>query len=200
MMVADFIFFMFAAVVVVSALMVITVRNAVHSVLFLALTFFSTAGLFVLLQAEFLAAILVMVYMGAVAILFLFVVMMLDIDFTTLRKGAREHLPLGLTVGLVILLEVVAIGMGFHQSPESAAAAAALEPMNNTMELGKLLYTKYLFPFEVISLILLVALIGAVALTLRQRKDAKRQDIHQQLARKREDAVQLKKVSSGEGA
>ncbi len=199
MMVADFIFFMFATVVAVSALLVVTVRNAVHSVLFLALTFFSTAGLFVMLEAEFLAAILVMVYMGAVAILFLFVVMMLDIDFTTLRKGARDHLPLGLLVGLIILVEIIAIGLGFHHQPQ-AAAGATPEGLNNTMELGKLLYTKYLYPFEIISLILLVALIGAVSLTLRKRKDAKRQDIHQQLARRRDEAVELKKVSSGEGA
>ncbi|MBF0176742.1 MAG: NADH-quinone oxidoreductase subunit J [Magnetococcales bacterium] len=194
--VADFVFYFFAAILIVAAIRVVTVRHPVHAALFLVLTFFSAAGIFVLLRAEFLAAVLVMVYMGAVAVLFLFVVMMLDVDFAALRRGALEHLPLGLTVGAVILVELVAALLSYHVTvtpPEG-------DGVPNTLAMGRLLYTRYLFPFEVASLVLLMAMVGAIGLTLRHRTVVRKQCISQQVARKREDAVVLKKVSPGEGA
>ncbi|MBF0157557.1 MAG: NADH-quinone oxidoreductase subunit J [Magnetococcales bacterium] len=195
-MVADIVFYTFATVVVAAALGVVMSRNPVHSVMLLVLAFFTTAGLFVLLGAEFLAAILVMVYMGAVAVLFLFVVMMLDIDFAELRRGAIAHLPLGLTVGLVLLVEMVVVVMGVHV-PE---VAAVVDGPSNTLGLGRLLFSVYLYPFEIASLVLLVALVGAVVLTLRGRRESRRQDVGRQLARQRRDALELRKVAPGEGA
>lgn len=195
-MVADFVFYFFSTITVFSAIGVIASRNQVHSVLFLVLTFFSTAGLFVLLEAEFLAAILVMVYMGAVAILFLFVVMMLDVDISSLRRESVKYLPVGIMVGLVVLVELAVILSHVHVGHPVQAAAQ----VSNTLAIGKVLYTKYLLPFEIASLVLLVALIGAIALTHRTRKRVKRQDILKQIARTREEAVELKKVASGEGA
>ncbi|MEO5354506.1 MAG: NADH-quinone oxidoreductase subunit J [Magnetococcus sp. XQGC-1] len=195
-MVADFVFYFFSTITVFSAIGVIASRNQVHSVLFLVLTFFSTAGLFVLLGAEFLAAILVMVYMGAVAILFLFVVMMLDVDMSSLRRESVKYLPVGIMVGLVVLVELAVILSHVHVGHHAQAVAQ----VSNTLAVGKVLYTKYLLPFEIASLVLLVALIGAVALTHRTRKRVKRQDILKQIARTREEAVELKKVASGEGA
>lgn len=195
-MVVEFVFYLFAAVAVVAALMVITARNPVQSVLFLVLTFFTVAAIFITLEAEFLAVLLVMVYMGAVAILFLFVVMLLDIDFAQLRREMVQHLPLGLVVGLVILVEMVVMVMGLHLDP---AAVPATE-VSNTLAIGRVLYTQFLYPFEIASIVLLVALIGAVVLTHRQRTGVKRQNIAEQIARRREDAVELKKVASGEGA
>ncbi|MBF0139065.1 MAG: NADH-quinone oxidoreductase subunit J [Magnetococcales bacterium] len=196
MTVADIIFYLFATLAVLAALGVVGSRNPVHSVLFLVLTFFSTAGLFVLIGAEFLAAVLVMVYMGAVAILFLFVVMMLDVDFARLRRESVRYLPLGLTVGFVMFVEL-GFMVGHHHWDK---AVSGLDTVNNTLAIGQALYTRYLYPFEVASLILLVALIGAVALTHRERKRVHRQDIARQLARTKEDAVELRKVASGEGA
>lgn len=196
MMVVDYIFYMFAVVTVVAAMMVITTKNPVQSVLFLVLTFFSTAGIFILLEAEFIAAILVMVYMGAVAMLFLFVVMLLDVDFATLRGEMVKHMPLGGLVGVILLVEIAAVGLSYHAEPVTRAMAEG----HNTQALGRVLFTQYLFPFEVASLVLLVALIGAVVLTLRERKDVKRQNIAAQIARRRDEAVELKKVASGEGA
>ena len=202
MLVADFVFYFFAGVTVLAALGVIVSRNQVHSALFLVLTFFTTAGLFVLLGAEFLAALLVMVYMGAVAVLFLFVVMMLDVDFAELRRGAVAHLPMGFAVGGVMLVDLAMIvSTGGHGGGhEAVAAVAGAAAVPNTLALGRELYTTYLYPFEVASLILLVALIGAVALTLRSRKGIKRQNVAAQLARTRDQAVELKQVKSGEGA
>ncbi|MEO5362058.1 MAG: NADH-quinone oxidoreductase subunit J [Magnetococcus sp. DMHC-8] len=196
MTVVDIIFYAFAAVTALAGVGVVSCRNQVHSVLFLILTFFSTAALFVLLEAEFLAALLVMVYMGAVAVLFLFVVMMLDLDVTDLKKRALEHLPLGLTVGLVMLVELVVLFSHSH-----ALHGAAPSAVPNTRAIGQLLYTQYLYPFELVSLVLLVALIGAVALTLRERKPGvKRQNIGQQVARTRAEAVELVQRKPGEGA
>ncbi len=196
MMVVDIIFYAFAAVTALAAVGVIGCRNQVHSVLFLILTFFSTAALFVLLDAEFLAALLVMVYMGAVAILFMFVVMMLDIDAAELKKRAFDHLPMGLAVGLVILMELVVVFSSSHPLHEAATSSVP-----NTLAIGRTLYTLYLYPFELASLVLLVALIGAVALTLRERKKGvKRQNISQQVARTRAEAVQLVQRKPGEGA
>lgn len=196
MMVADVIFYLFATVTVLSALGVVGARNPVHSVLFLVLAFFSTAGLFVLIGAEFLAAILVMVYMGAVAILFLFVVMMLDVDFSMLRRESVRYLPMGFVVGAVMLAE---LGLMMAHHP-GEGLHLGLDNTDNTLAIGQALYTRFLYPFEVASLILLVALIGAVALTHRERKRVHRQDISTQLARTKEDAVELRKVASGEGA
>ena len=201
MLVADFVFYFFAGVTVLAALGVIVSRNQVHSALFLVLTFFTTAGLFVLLGAEFLAALLVMVYMGAVAVLFLFVVMMLDVDFAELRRGAVAHLPMGFAVGGVMLVELAMIvSTGGHGNAHGGGHEAVAAAVPNTLALGRELYTTYLYPFEVASLILLVALIGAVALTLRSRKGIKRQNVAAQLARTRDQAVELKQVKSGEGA
>jgi NADH-quinone oxidoreductase subunit J len=197
-MVADIVFYLFATITVVAALGVVSAKNQVHSVLFLVLTFFTTAALFVLLGAEFLAAILVMVYMGAVAILFLFVVMMLDVEFSKLKEEAVQYLPLGIAIGVVILIEMVVIITQVHVEHNSMVAVAG--EISNTMEIGRILYTKYLLPFEIASIILLVALVGAIVLTLRERKRPKRQNISKQLARTREEAVELKKVASGEGA
>ena len=195
-MVVDIIFYVFAAITALAAVGVISSRNQVHSALFLILTFFSTAGLFVLLEAEFLAVILVMVYMGAVAVLFLFVVMMLDVDFAELREQAINHLPFGLAVGLVLLVELVVILSHSHASHEVVAAQ-----IPNTKAIGITLYTQYLYPFELASLVLLVALVGAVVLTLRERKKGvRRQNISQQLARTRDQAVELKQRQPGQGA
>ncbi|MBF0161348.1 MAG: NADH-quinone oxidoreductase subunit J [Magnetococcales bacterium] len=197
MMVADLIFYMFAAVTALAAVGVISSRNQVHSVLFLILTFFSTAALFVLLGAEFLAVLLVMVYMGAVAVLFMFVVMMLDMDVTDVRQQAINHLPMGLAVGLVILVELVVVLSHSHATHTETTA----QPVSNTLAIGRALYTQYLYPFELASLILLVALVGAVVLTLRERRSApKRQDIGQQLARTRAEAVEYVQRQPGEGA
>ncbi|ABK46111.1 NADH dehydrogenase subunit J [Magnetococcus marinus MC-1] len=196
-MLVDVVFYLLAAIMLVAALRVITAKNPVSSVMFLVLAFFTAAGLFLLIEAEFLAVILVMVYMGAVAILFLFVVMMLDVDFALLRQGARDHLPLGIAVGAVVLFEFAAVASSIH--PEQHGAVVG-ENVNNTLEIGKILYTKYLFPFEVASLILLVALIGAVALAHRKRNNVRTQNIPDQIARTRDESVALKKVKSGEGA
>ncbi|MEO5333956.1 MAG: NADH-quinone oxidoreductase subunit J [Magnetococcus sp. YQC-5] len=196
-MATDIIFYLFSTITVIAAIGVVASRNQVHSVLFLILTFFSTAGLFVLLEAEFLAALLVIVYMGAVAVLFLFVVMMLNVDFEQLRQGAIQHLPLGLFVGLVVLAELIIIFNGIPTHHQTMAAAGEV---SNTLAIGKLMYTKFLLPFEIASLILLVALIGAVVLTLRKRKGVKTQIIAEQLARTREQSVEMVKVASGQGA
>lgn len=194
-MFVDLVFYLLSTVTVLAALMVIVARNPVHSVLFLITTFFTVAELFVLLEAEFLAAILVLVYMGAVAILFLFVVMMLDVDFSEMRRGMIQHLPLGLTVGLVVLVEFIMVLTA--STPHEKVAPE----VNNVAEIGRLLYSRYLYPFELASVILLVALIGAVVLTLRDRgTSVKKQDIAMQLARTREQAVELIKVPSGKGA
>lgn len=197
-MVVDIIFYAFAAVTALSAMGVVSSRNQVHSVLFLILTFFSTAALFVLLEAEFLAALLVMVYMGAVAVLFMFVVMMLDMELDELKKRMVDHLPLGLTVGLMILVELVVVLSHAHTS---GAQGAAVPPVPNTLAIGRSLYIQHLYPFELASLILLVALVGAVVLTLRERRQTvKRQDIGQQIARTRAEAVKLVQRQPGEGA
>ncbi|MBF0610025.1 MAG: NADH-quinone oxidoreductase subunit J [Magnetococcales bacterium] len=194
-MVADLVFYMLAIETAVLGVLVVSARNPVHSVLFLVATFFAAAGLFVLLQAEFLAAILVMVYMGAVAVLFLFVVMLLDVDFAELRAGLVKHLPLGFFVGLMILAEMILVVTSLHTHGHPAPIQG-----DPTKALGMVLYTTYLYPFELASLVLLVALVGAIVLTLRARTGAKKQNVSEQLARRREDAVELKTVASGEGA
>jgi NADH-quinone oxidoreductase subunit J len=195
-------FWMFALVAVASGAMVITARNPVHSVLFLILAFFNAAGLFVLLGAEFLAMILVVVYVGAVAVLFLFVVMMLDINFVELRQGFQRYLPIGGLIGLVLLCELfLVLVAGWSATPAVATAVSAPTPpeVTNTVALGQLLYTRYVYAFQAAGMILLVAMIGAIVLTLRAREDVRRQKIAVQIARSRRETVELVKVRSGEG-
>lgn len=196
-------FYLFSAVLLGSGLMVIGARNPVHSVLFLILAFFNAAALFVLLGAEFLAMLLIVVYVGAVAVLFLFIVMMLDIDSVELRAGFLSYMPIGLLVGLVLLAElIIAIG-GWAVSPDVVANLGEpipdLAEMSNIEAIGSLLYTKYVYYFLSAAMILLVAMIGAIVLTLHHRKDVQRQDISRQVARTIENSIEIKKVESGKG-
>src|SRR5215204_4342186 len=193
------IFYMLAIITVAAGVMVVSAKNPVHSVLFLILAFFNSAGLFVLLGAEFLAMILVVVYVGAVAVLFLFVVMMLDIDFAELRSGFMRYLPIGALIGLVLLAELMLLLGHWVIAPGVAGLQAAPLPPNaaeltNTRALGDLLYTRYVFAFQTAGVILLVAMIGAIVLTLRHRVGVRRQRISDQLARTRAEAVALVKV------
>ena len=198
------VFYVFAVVAVASGAMVVAARNPVHSVLFLILAFFNSAGLFVLMGAEFLAMILVIVYVGAVAVLFLFVVMMLDIDFAQLRSGFMRYLPIGALIGFILLAELLLIFGSWIIAPGVASVQAAPLPANapamtNTRALGDVLYTRYIFAFQAAGLILLVAMIGAIVLTLRQRVGVRRQRIPEQLARSRAEAVEVVKVPLGGG-
>ncbi|MDZ4867065.1 MAG: NADH-quinone oxidoreductase subunit J [Alphaproteobacteria bacterium] len=201
MLLATLAFYLFSTVLIVAALMVVSARNPVHSVLFLILAFFNAAALFVLLGAEFLAMVLIIVYVGAVAVLFLFVVMMLDIDFVELRQGFLNYVPYGLVVGGVLLAELAIVGFGWVISPEAGAVAAnpISSDTTNTEALGLVLYTKYVHVFQGAGMVLLVAMIGAIVLTHRYREGVKRQSAHQQVGRRREDAVELRKVRPGEG-
>jgi NADH-quinone oxidoreductase subunit J len=199
-MLQSIIFYLFSFVLLASAAMVVTARNPVHAVLFLILCFFNAAGLFVLMGAEFIAFILVIVYVGAVAVLFLFVVMMLDIDFEQLRRGFGKYLPLGAAVGIVLLSELVLIAVNWIAPAASISPLAALAPVENTRALGQVLYTDYFYPFQVAGLILLVAMIGAIVLTLRHKPDARRQKPSQQLNRQIGEALDVRKVESGKGA
>jgi NADH-quinone oxidoreductase subunit J len=199
-MIAAGAFYLFAAVLIASAVMVVTSRNPVHGVLFLILAFFNAAALFLFAGAEFLAMILVIVYVGAVAVLFLFVVMMLDIDFARLREGFRRNAPLGLVIGGILLLELLLAVAAWRFAPE--ASALRLQPVSpegitNTEALGRVLYTDYVYAFQIAGLILLVAMIGAIVLTLRERPTAKRQDIAAQIARS--GSVTRKRVPIGAG-
>jgi NADH-quinone oxidoreductase subunit J len=196
-----FFFYLFAIVAIASAMLVITSRNPVHSVLFLILCFFNAAGLFILLGAEFLAMILVVVYVGAVAVLFLFVVMMLDVDFAELREGMLNYLPIGGVIGLILLVELVLLGSTIVVSPDmiSHASAPSGGDVSNTKALGEILYTKYVFFFQTAGLILLVAMVGAIVLTLRHRIGIKRQNIATQVARGPATAIEIKKVEPGQG-
>jgi NADH-quinone oxidoreductase subunit J len=196
-------FYLFAAVTVASAVMVISARNPVHSVLFLILAFFNSAGLFVLMGAEFLAMILVVVYVGAVAVLFLFVVMMLDINFVALRSGVLRYLPIGALIGLILLAELVLVFGAWVVSPESAQVALHPIPLTsevtNARALGRILYTDYFYLFQTAGLILLVAMIGSIVLTLRQREGVRRQSIGAQLSRHRADTIEVRDVPTGSG-
>jgi NADH-quinone oxidoreductase subunit J len=194
-------FYLFAAVCVASAVMVIVSRNPVHSVLYLILAFVNASGLFVLMGAEFLAMILIVVYVGAVAVLFLFVIMMLDVDFAELREGFLEYMPIGLVVGGVFLFELL-LTVGFWViNPGTAKQITAAIPANvsNTEALGLVLYTKYIHYFQLAGVVLLVAMIGAIVLTLRHKANVKRQDINVQNARTPAMAMALRKVASGQG-
>jgi NADH-quinone oxidoreductase subunit J len=200
-MVAALFFYLFACMAIASAVMVISSRNPVHSVLFLILCFFNAAGLFILLGAEFLAMILVVVYVGAVAVLFLFVVMMLDVDFVQLRQGMLNYLPVGGTIGLIVLVELALVVGTWAISSEALTAAAAPSSgaVTNTEALGQILYTKYVYFFQAAGLVLLVAMIGAIVLTLRHKQGVKRQDVSVQVARNPATAMEVVKVKPGQG-
>ncbi len=195
-------FYIFAAVTVASGVLVVSARNPVHSVLWLILAFFNSAGLFILLGAEFLAMILVIVYVGAVAVLFLFVVMMLDINFAELRSGFMRYLPIGALIGFVLLAELILVFGHWVIAPGVGGLAVAPGPaqpvpLTNTRALGNLLYTRYLFAFQTAGVILLVAMIGAIVLTLRERAGVRRQRISEQVGRSRAEAVAIVKVPLG---
>ncbi|GAB5511956.1 MAG: NADH-quinone oxidoreductase subunit J [Hyphomicrobiales bacterium] len=203
MILTSFFFYLFAAIAVASAFLVIASRNPVHSVFFLILAFFNAAGLFMLAGAEFLALLLVVVYVGAVAVLFLFVVMMLDVDFAELRQGFLQYLPIGALIAVILVLELalvlgatvidadIALNTGLPMPP--------LEEIPNIEAIGLVLYTDYVYFFQAAGMVLLVAMIGAIVLTLRHREDVKRQDINVQNARTPETAIEIVKVKSGQG-
>jgi NADH-quinone oxidoreductase subunit J len=195
-------FYLFAGIMVASAFLVIASRNPVHSVLFLILAFVNAAGLFVLLGAEFLAMILVVVYVGAVAVLFLFVIMLLDVDFASLRQGVLQYLPIGATVGVIFLVELILVVTTYAVDPALLAAepvVGEVPVMTNTAALGSVIYTRYVYFFQLAGLILLVAMIGAIVLTLRERVGVKRQDAVAQGLRTRETSIEVVKVRSREG-
>ncbi len=195
-MIESLFFYIFAGVTCLAGLMVISSRNPVHSVLFLILAFFNSAGLFVLLGAEFLAMLLVVVYVGAVAVLFLFVVMMLDINFAELREGFQRYMPLGLGVGGILLTEILFVFFNREEMPENVNL---LSEVSNTRALGRVLYTDYIYLFQVAGLILLVAMIGAITLTLRRRENVRKQLISNQNDRTREETIQVVKVTNRVG-
>jgi NADH-quinone oxidoreductase subunit J len=196
-------FYLFAGITVASALLVVTARNPVHSVLWLILAFVNSAGLFILMGAEFLAMILVVVYVGAVAVLFLFVVMMLDVDFVELRQGFIQNLPIGALIAAIFALEIILVVGTWQFAPDALAlkkeAAALPADAMNTRALGRVLYTKYVYFFQAAGMILLVAMIGAIVLTLREpRANVKRQDVMKQNARTRESGMAVIKVQPGQ--
>ena len=203
MVVQGLAFYLFALLAVASGVMVISSRNPVHSVLFLILAFFNAAGLFVLMGAEFLAMILIVVYVGAVAVMFLVVVMMLDINFADLRQGFLRYLPIGALVGLTLVGELLFIVAGWSLSPDAPSATAWSIPnpgeISNTEALGRLIYTHYLYLFQAAGIILLIAMIGAIVLTHRHRPGVRRQSIARQIARSPSESITLHKVPSGKG-
>ena len=194
-------FYLFAAMTVGSAFMVISARNPVHSVLFLILAFFNAAGLFVLMGAEFLAMLLVIVYVGAVAVLFLFVVMMLDVDFSELREGFLQYLPIGSVIGLVLLAELLMVVGGWAIDPGMIGKGAnpIVAGTDNVAAIGAVLYTKYVYFFQAAGLVLLVAMIGAIVLTLRHKPFVRRQDVSEQVARGPATSIEIVRVETGKG-
>lgn len=202
--IATITFYILSVAMVLSALAVISSRNPVHSVLFLIFCFFNAAGLFVLLGAEYIAMTLVIVYVGAVAVLFLFVVMMLDVDLAEMREGFLKYLPVGFVVAALLFGELYMVFSVMDEAQILAAQAAhpipAASEVSNTLAIGRILYTDYIYAFQLSGIILLVAMIGAIVLTLREKKRSLKQNINKQLARKRGDALKLIKVKSGEGA
>jgi len=196
-------FYLFAGVCVASAFMVIAAKNPVHSVLYLILAFVNAAGLFLLMGAEFLAMILIVVYVGAVAVLFLFVVMMLDVDFAELRQGFLQYLPVGAVVGAIFLAELILVVGAWTIAPGVPQAITAPIPppaeITNTEVLGLVLYTRYVYFFQIAGLVLLVAMVGAIVLTLRHKPNVKRQNIGAQVGRTREQSIEIVKVPSGQG-
>jgi NADH-quinone oxidoreductase subunit J len=203
MIVAALFFYLFAGICIASAFMVIAAKNPVHSVLFLILAFVNASGLFVLLGAEFLAMILVVVYVGAVAVLFLFVVMMLDVDFAELRQGFLQYLPIGGVVGIIFVIELVMVVSAWVIVPNvSQVIASPIPPIAstpNTEALGHVLYTRYVYFFQAAGVVLLVAMIGAIVLTLRHKPNVKRQNIADQVARRKATAIEIVKVRPGQG-
>ncbi|TMJ44589.1 MAG: NADH-quinone oxidoreductase subunit J [Alphaproteobacteria bacterium] len=196
-------FYLFAGVCISAAIMVIAARNPVHSVLFLILAFVNAAALFILLGAEFLAMILIIVYVGAVLVLFLFVVMMLDVDFAELRQGFLQYLPIGAFLGAILLIELVLVLVGWTIDPNAQQTVAAPIPpaasMLNAQALGHVLYTRYVYFFQAAGVVLLVAMIGAIVLTLRHKPHVKRQNIAEQIARTKANAIEIVKVRPGQG-
>ncbi|WP_342618172.1 NADH-quinone oxidoreductase subunit J [Rhodoferax sp. GW822-FHT02A01] len=193
-------FYIFSTVLLIAAFRVITARNPVHAVLFLVLTFFQAAMIWMLLKAEFLAIVLVLVYVGAVMVLFLFVVMMMDIHLDTLRQGFWKHFPFAALIGVVIALEMSAVLMGGFRGTDLAAGAAGAPSISNTQELGKVLFTQYLFPLEVAAAILMVAMFAAIALTLRARKDSKHVSAGHQVRVKAKDRMTVVKMTATQAA
>ena len=198
-MIALIAFYLFATLTIASAVAVIFARNPVHSVLWLILAFFNAAGLMLIMGAEFIAMLLVIVYVGAVAVLFLFVVMMLDIDFASLRSGFVRNLPFGILVALVLLAEVIFAVSAWQAGPALSGAAPREAVQPNIVALGQVLYSRFLFPFEIAGLILLVAMIGAIVLTHRKRGDLKTPKVPRQIRRRPGEAVKLSKPAVGEG-
>ena len=192
-------FYLFAGLTILSALAVIFARNPVHSVLWLILAFFNAAGLFLLLGAEFVAMLLVIVYVGAVAVLFLFVVMMLDIDFAKLRSGFTRNLPFGLIIALVLMTEIIIANSAWRAGPALSGRHVPEAVQPNIVALGQLLYSRYLYPFEIAGLILLVAMVGAIILTHRKRRDNRSQNVLRQIRRNPKRAVKTMQPKSGEG-
>lgn len=203
MILGAFFFYLFSAITIASAVMVIGARNPVHSVLFLILAFVNSAGLFILLGAEFLAMILIVVYVGAVAVLFLFVVMMLDVDFVELRQGFLNYLPVGSLVGIVVLAELLLVIGSWAFAPGAGSAVMApippMDGVSNTQALGEILYTRYIYFFQAAGMVLLVAMVGAIVLTLHHRTTPKRQSISDQVARNPATSIEVRKVETGKG-
>jgi NADH-quinone oxidoreductase subunit J len=202
-MIQALVFYLFAGVAVASGVMVISARNPVHAVLFLILTFFNAAGLFLLAGAEFLAMVLMVVYVGAVAVLFLFVVMLLDINYLKLREGFLQYLPTGGLIGLILLVELALVFGGWKFAPEAPLSVGTHIPdpsvVTNTDAIGRLLYTDYFYLFQVAGLVLLVAMVGTILLTLRRREGVRKQQIGRQVSRTKADSVEIRKVPSGGG-
>lgn len=200
MLIHTLLFYIFSFFLLASAFVVVTVRNPVHSVLFLIFAFFNSAGLFLLLGAEFISMLMVIVYVGAVAVLFLFVVMMLDIDVTKLREGFAKYFPIGFAVAVIMAAELITILKVKDQNSIFSIPAHPQNPaLTNTENIGMLLYTDYLLPFQLAGFILLIAMIGAITLTLRTRPGVRKQNINKQVARKRADGVEIVKVQTGKG-
>src|SRR5687768_5645780 len=198
-MIAILAFYLFATLTIASAVAVIFARNPVHSVLWLIMAFFNAAGLMLILGAEFIAMLLVIVYVGAVAVLFLFIVMMLNIDFAALRSGLTKNLPFGLIVALVLLAEIIVAVSAWKAGPVTGNVPPVAATQPNIEAIGELLYSRFLFPFEIAGLILLVAMIGAIVLTHRSRGDARGQNVARQVDRRPEDAIRLEQPTVGEG-
>jgi NADH-quinone oxidoreductase subunit J len=198
-MIAAFAFYLFATLTIASAIAVIFARNPVHSVLWLIVSFFNAAGLMLLMGAEFIAMLVVIVYVGAVAVLFLFVVMMLDIDFAQLRSGFTKNLPFGIIIALVLLAEIIVAAMGWKAGPAMSGGHIADASQPNIVAHGQLLYSRYLFPFEIAGLILLVAMIGAIVLTHRRRGDLRTPKVSRQIARRPDEAIRMADPGVGEG-
>ena len=200
-MLADLIFYMFATILLIGGLGVITAKNPMYCVLFMVLTFFNAAGLFILLGAEFLGLLMVMVYVGAIAVMFLFVLMTVDVDFAVLKEGFASYMPLALVIAVALIVEFLTAYLSgvFNDATSLAEPMAKTGESQNIVELGNVLFTNYAFPFIGVSIILLIAMIGAIILTHRSRPGVKRQDISEQISRKREDAVELVSPPSGKG-